>query len=88
MRFVSFHLRPTLSTEESMATPYHTMSWLGGSALYSHKMNHNCRLRLEQGLNTQVIAHKSLSFPFLFQYVLSIKFSCLYIIAHCLCIGS
>ncbi|KAK3540557.1 hypothetical protein QTP70_034305 [Hemibagrus guttatus] len=36
-----------------MSTPYHTMSWLGGSALYSHKTNHGCRLGLEQGLNNQ-----------------------------------
>ncbi|XP_017323905.1 clustered mitochondria protein homolog [Ictalurus punctatus] len=44
--------RPTLSTEEFMSTPYRTMSWLGGSALYSHKTN-SCRLGLDQGFNTQ-----------------------------------
>ncbi|KAF7695207.1 clustered mitochondria protein homolog [Silurus meridionalis] len=51
--FSTLRHRPTLSTEESMSTPYHTMSWLGGSALYSHKTNHSCRLGLEQGLNAQ-----------------------------------
>ncbi|XP_027022642.2 clustered mitochondria protein homolog [Tachysurus fulvidraco] len=51
--FNTLRHRPSLSTEESMSTPYHTMSWLGGSALYSHKTNHGCRLGLEQGLNNQ-----------------------------------
>lgn len=45
--------RPSLSTEESMSIPYRTMSWLGGSALYSHKINYSFRLGLEQGLNNQ-----------------------------------
>ncbi|KAF5905344.1 clustered mitochondria protein, partial [Clarias magur] len=51
--FSTLRHRPALSTEESMSTPYRTMSWLGGSALYSHKSNHSCRLGLEQGLNNQ-----------------------------------
>ncbi|XP_026766552.3 clustered mitochondria protein homolog [Pangasianodon hypophthalmus] len=51
--FSALRHRPTLSTEESMSTPYRTMSWLGGSALYSHKTNHSCRLGLEQGFNSQ-----------------------------------
>ncbi|XP_060787762.1 clustered mitochondria protein homolog isoform X2 [Neoarius graeffei] len=45
--------RPTLSTEESLSTPYRTMSWLGVPALYSHKNNYSCRMGLEQGLNAQ-----------------------------------
>ncbi|XP_072538059.1 clustered mitochondria protein homolog [Salminus brasiliensis] len=51
--FSSLRHRPTLPTEESMSTPYHTLSWLGGSALHSHKSSHSCRLGLDQGLNPQ-----------------------------------
>ncbi|KAI4884306.1 hypothetical protein NFI96_025726, partial [Prochilodus magdalenae] len=51
--FSALRLRPSLPTEESMSTPYHTLSWLGGSAVHSHKPNYSCRLGLEQGLNTQ-----------------------------------
>ncbi|XP_062854364.1 clustered mitochondria protein homolog [Trichomycterus rosablanca] len=45
--------RSTQPTEESMATPYHTLTWLGSSAFHSHKINYSSRLGLEQSLNTQ-----------------------------------
>ncbi|XP_036434727.1 clustered mitochondria protein homolog [Colossoma macropomum] len=51
--FSALRHRSTLPTEESMSTPYPTLSWLGGTALHSHKINYSCRLGLEQGLNTQ-----------------------------------
>ncbi|XP_066499903.1 clustered mitochondria protein homolog [Hoplias malabaricus] len=51
--FSALRHRPNLPAEESMSTPYRTLSWLGGQALHSHKSNYSCRLGLEHGLNTQ-----------------------------------
>ncbi|XP_076859579.1 clustered mitochondria protein homolog [Brachyhypopomus gauderio] len=45
--------RPTLAAEECMSTPYHTLNWLGGSAVHAHKNGYSYRLGLELGLSTQ-----------------------------------
>ncbi|KAL1269086.1 hypothetical protein QQF64_031375 [Cirrhinus molitorella] len=45
--------RPSLPAEESLSTPYRTLSWLGISSLHSHKSSFSARLGLDQDLNTQ-----------------------------------
>ncbi|XP_059379342.1 clustered mitochondria protein homolog isoform X2 [Carassius carassius] len=45
--------RPSLPTEETLSTPYRTVSWLGISSLHSHKPSFSSRLGLDQDLNVQ-----------------------------------
>uniref|UniRef100_A0A4W4FGN6 Si:ch211-166a6.5 n=1 Tax=Electrophorus electricus TaxID=8005 RepID=A0A4W4FGN6_ELEEL len=51
--FILCMTMPTLAAEECMSTPYHTLSWLGGSAVHSHKNNYSYRLGLDLGLHAQ-----------------------------------
>uniref|UniRef100_A0A8C2KTN6 Si:ch211-166a6.5 n=1 Tax=Cyprinus carpio TaxID=7962 RepID=A0A8C2KTN6_CYPCA len=45
--------RPSLPAEETLPTPYRTLSWLGISSLHSHKPSFSGRLGLDQDLNAQ-----------------------------------
>ncbi|XP_073766979.1 clustered mitochondria protein homolog [Danio rerio] len=45
--------RPSLPVEESLPTPYRTLSWLGFSSPHSHKSSFSGRLGLDQDLNSQ-----------------------------------
>ncbi|XP_026124766.1 clustered mitochondria protein homolog isoform X2 [Carassius auratus] len=45
--------RPSLPSEETLSTPYRTLSWLGISSLHSHKPSFSGRLGLDQDLNAQ-----------------------------------
>lgn len=47
--------RPSLPAEETLSTPYRTLSWLGISSLHSHKPSFSARLGLDQDLNAQVL---------------------------------
>ncbi|RXN03237.1 clustered mitochondria-like protein [Labeo rohita] len=45
--------RPSLPAEESLSTPYRTLSWLGFSSLHSHKSSFSGRLGLDQDINAR-----------------------------------
>uniref|UniRef100_A0A673M645 Si:ch211-166a6.5 n=2 Tax=Sinocyclocheilus rhinocerous TaxID=307959 RepID=A0A673M645_9TELE len=45
--------RPSLPAEETLSTPYRTVSWLGISSLHSHKPSFSGRLGLDQDLSAQ-----------------------------------
>ncbi|XP_058640730.1 LOW QUALITY PROTEIN: clustered mitochondria protein homolog [Onychostoma macrolepis] len=49
----SLRHRPSLPAEETLSTPYRTLSWLGVSSLHSHKPSFRGRLGLDQDLNVQ-----------------------------------
>ncbi|XP_051509137.1 clustered mitochondria protein homolog [Myxocyprinus asiaticus] len=51
--FSSLRHRPSLPAEETLSTPYRTLSWLGHSSLHSHKSSFSGRLGLDQDFNAQ-----------------------------------